>query len=103
MHGGWASLVAGTGGAALAVLFVSQIFLIFAYRAYYARRFGVPCDMPVFRLGRTGPTLVDTIRHLEFRDPLGWRLRAWLILYYLAQLVFALSLAGFLVAMVAGV
>ena len=91
-----------TGSAALAVFFVSQIGLIVAYRGYHLRRFGAPCDLPLFRLGATGPTVIDNIRHLEFRDPLGWGLRGWLFVYYLAQLVLALSLAAVFIGILSG-
>jgi len=101
VHIDYSALVAATGASAIVFFFVSQVGVILAYRGYYLRRFETPCALPLFRLGRTGPTVLDNIRHLEFRDPLGRTLRSWLILDYLAQLVLALSLAGFLISVVA--
>lgn len=86
------SIAAIVGGSSYLTLFITQIVLIFAYRGYYLKRYGRVCRLPVFRLlGWNGETVLDNISHLEFSDPLGWRLRWLLVMYYLAMLLCVLS------------
>ncbi len=101
MHLDLVSIAGTTGLLAGAVYLVSSVALVFAYRRHYLRKFGVACPLPLFRFSRTHETLSDAIRRLEFRDPMDWGLRSWLILYYLAQLVVVVSLIVFAAGMFA--